>query len=379
MALGITEQAETRRPIGLVVLSVVLLVIAAWLLYDVRSRSVDTVNLPSVYEYKINQNVATEVTYTKSDYYDNKPGFGNTAYVSELTDTVKAKFHYEYQATKEANLTWTYLAVATKSAKYILGADAKDINNVWSEDERVVPAAAHTETTKSVVIDREVTVPFGSYRKIMEQYRASLQLPVTTEMQIMFSVHVTGTIDGSPIDDTRTSVVSAPLDQPIFKLTNKFEKDDKKQVAGKAAVDTQANIRNIERTAAAVVGLLGAGLLVYSLRRQIFKSAYHRELDRIYRYHDGIIIRASKPVDLTGKHVVAVESFDDMLNLEEEMKTPIVASQVSAEATRFTILSGNDAYAYTLGEVLVGEDRPEEATDFDGWTDKKPVQKRRRR
>ena len=217
---------------------------------------------------------------------------------------------------------------------------------------------------KAITLDKEVSVPFSAYREAMQQYQTSLQLPVTTEMQVLFSVHVTGTIDGSPIDDTRTSVVSAPLDQPIFKIANRFDKDDKKQVAGKAAIDTQANVRSTERIAAIIVGFVGLGAIVYGMRRQIFKSAYQREVDKIYRYHDGIIIRASKLVDLTGKRVVAVQSFDDMLNLEEEMKAPIVASQVSSEATRFTIINGDDAYAYTIGRVLVDEDKPEEAAQF---------------
>jgi len=364
MALDFSESNRERRPVGFVIVGVTLLAIAGWLLLDVRSRSVDTVNLPSAYEYKINQNVVTDVSYVKNQYYDGVPGFGNTAYVSSLTDTIKAKFHYEYQATREADLAWTYLAVSTMSAKYTLGSDGKDINNVWSKDERSIPAKVESGTVKSITLDREVSVPFSVYRDAMEQYQASLQLPVTTEMQILFSVHVTGTIDGSPIDDTRTSVVSAPLDQPIFKVANRFDKDDKKQVAGKAAIDTQASVRSIERIVAIVVGVAGLGAIVYGMCRQIFKSAYQREVDKIYRYHDGIIIRASKLVDLTGKHVVAVQTFDDMLNLEEEMKAPIVASQVSSEATRFTIINGDDAYAYTLGRVLVDEDKPEEASQF---------------
>lgn len=365
MALDFSETTHGRRLVGFMLLGLVLLAIAGWLLLDVRSRSVDTVNLPSVYEYKINQNVTTDLSYGKSEYYnDGTPGFGNTAYVASLTDTIKAKFHYEYQATREADLSWTYLAVSTMSAKYTLGSDGKDVNNVWSKDERSIPAVSQSGTVKSIVLDKEVSVPFSAYRNAMEQYQASLQLPVTTAMQILFSVHVTGTIDGSPVDDTRSSVVSAPLDQPIFKIANQFDRNDTKQVAGKAAIDTQASVRSAERVVAIIAAVLGLAAIVYGRRRQLFKSGYQRELDKIYRYHDGIIIRASKLVDLSGKRIVAVQTFDDILNLEEEMKAPIVASQVSSEATRFTIINGDDAYAYTLGKVLVDEDKPEETSKF---------------
>ncbi len=45
-----------------------------------------------------------------------------------------------------------------------------------------------------------------------------------------------------------------------------------------------------------------------------------------------------------------------MLNLEEELKVPIVASPAGGEATRFVILREDVAYIYTLGKALIDDD-----------------------
>jgi hypothetical protein len=117
------------------------------------------------------------------------------------------------------------------------------------------------------------------------------------------------------------------------------------------------NDANIDRVAQyEIYGAIGIGILalasfVYGFRKKIFKTPYQRELDKIYRYHDGIIVRASRPTDLSGKRIVAVKSFDDMLNLEEELKLPIVAASVSAEATQFMIIRDDVVYAYILGKL----------------------------
>ncbi|MGB2686710.1 MAG: DUF5305 family protein, partial [Candidatus Saccharimonas aalborgensis] len=95
--------------------------------------------------------------------------------------------------------------------------------------------------------------------------------------------------------------------------------------------------------------------IVYGMRKQIFKSAYQRELEKIYRYHDGIIIRASQPAAIAGKTMVPVQTFDDMLNLEEELKVPIVATPAGNEATRFLIVRDDIVYVYTLGKVLLDD------------------------
>lgn len=179
-----------------------------------------------------------------------------------------------------------------------------------------------------------------------------------------FTARVSGTVDGTKFNDIRVSAVTMPLDQDVYTLSTKFEKNDKKQVLTKDTKSNQELLQTAERVGAVVAMVLGVIAIMYGSKKQIFKSDYQRKLDKIYRYHDEIIIKASEPVNLHGKHVVVVQSFDDLLNIEEEMKVPIVASRISDEATRFTITHNNDAYAYTLGRVLIDEDRPESAAEF---------------
>lgn len=190
------------------------------------------------------------------------PGFGNASYVSALTDKITATYRYGYQESREANLTTTFLAVATICGKYMLGVDGREVNNVWCKDFRFVPAETKTESTKFVSIQREVKIPFAEYRRTLEGYRTSLELPIISDMQVLFSVRTTGEIDGSPIDDVRSSILTMPLDQPLYIIANKFDKSDKKKVAGKGAKDTQAQMRMIERIAAGSLSLVGIAAIV---------------------------------------------------------------------------------------------------------------------
>lgn len=89
---------------------------------------------------------------------------------------------------------------------------------------------------------------------------------------------------------------------------------------------------------------------VYGMRRQIFKSPHQRQLDRIYRLHDGIIVRIKHPVDVSDSKIDALRSFDDMLNLEEELKVPIVANEISSTTTEFMIVNSGVVYRYTLSD-----------------------------
>lgn len=59
---------------------------------------------------------------------------------------------------------------------------------------------------------------------------------------------------------------------------------------------------------------------------------------------------------MSGKRIVAVKSFDDILNLEEEVKAPIVSSEAGEHATRFMIIKDDVVYMYLLGSLSTTDD-----------------------
>ena len=196
-----------------------------------------------------------------------------------------------------------------------------------------------------------IAIPFEDYKKMIDDYRSTLQVPVNGEAMITFTVRSRGTIDGVEFNDTRTSTITIPLTQQIYQLAIKYDKEDVKQVVAAAVVSQHAVMIRYGLIATAALGVVGLALVIVGQRRRIFKTPYRTELDRIYRYHDGIIIRAKELPDLSGKRPVPVKSFDDMLNLEEEIKVPIVSCEVNEEATRFMIIRDDVVYQYLLGKL----------------------------
>lgn len=345
-------EQQARRLIGFVMLGLVLLAGAAGLLYHVHQSAVSETSLaPVAYEYTVDQSVQTGVNYFQSSFYGNTPGATNTAYVADLTDTIDASLTYTFHASRPIELTTMYSAVATVREKYVLGTDGKDISNVWSKEYPLIKPVTSTAITSDIAINPSTVLPFAEYRKLADQLKTSLALPASSEVTLTFMVHVSGKVEGTPFDDIRVSTVGMPLDQPIFKIENKFEKQEKKQVVTQAAKSNQSTLRMYEQIAAGLLAIFGVAAIGYGMRKQIFKSPYQRELDKIYRYHDGLIIKASARTDLAHKTMVPVQSFDDILNLEEELKSPIVASSAGPSATRFMIIHGDIVYVYTLGKV----------------------------
>ena len=362
MALDIDNPEHARRPLGVSIIGVFLIMLSGFVAYDIIQRQSDEVPAASAYQYRINQSIDTNLTYLKNTYFDKSPG-SNTAYVAELTDTIDATFHYTYHASDVEKLTYRYEVTASVQGNYALQGDQQKTPSVWTKQYSLIKPTTEEVSTQDIKLDPKVTIPFADYKKQAEQFRSSLNLPLNSQVVVRFTVNVTGTIGGTPFSDMRTSSVTAPLDQVIYLLSVKYDKEDAKQVVPQATKESRSTFEKYEKIIAVALGVLGLAALVFGLRKQIFKTPYQRELDKIYRYHDGIIIRASEETDLKDKQIVPVLRFDDMLNLEEELKSPIVSSPAGGEATHFMIMHGDVVYQYTLGKVLLSDERAIDTID----------------
>lgn len=357
--MSVNDQSQGQRSLGVSALGVLLLLVGGALAYlgYLTSTNATASTTPAAYEYTVKQSAEATMTYFDSSFYQGQaPSAQNNAYVSELTNTINSKFHYNYTADKSATLTTSYEVTAQLQATYALQGSTDSSSNVWQKDYPLIKRTTSTTTGMQVTLNPTATVPYAEYKQIAQQYRTALTLPTTSQVVVVFTVQTTGTVDGMPISDTRTSTITVPLEQQIYQPLIKFDKEDTKHIVpadAKAGSDRTAKAQLIGGSALAIAGL---AMVVYGLRKRIFKSAYRRELDKIYRVNDGILVRTSRPVDLAGQHVVPVRSFEDMLNLEEELKTPIIADEISSTLTHFIIAHGNVMYLYKLTDK--GDDEP---------------------
>jgi hypothetical protein len=338
-----------------VLLGVLILAVAGLLLYDHQRASTSIAPLPAPYTYTVQQAVHPTVHYNQSSFFSSTPSPTNTAYIADITKSIDAQFHYFYSGSKVTDLSYSYRATATLRSTFGTDNSPGGVANVWNRQYQLLEPTAGTKTAKTLTFDPVVQIPFADYKTDIDQFKNSFKAPLNGEMVVNFEMQVSGKVNGTPFTDTKISTITAPLDQLIYQLGVKFAKIDHEQVQPASSKRLADTINEYELPVAVLLTALGVSYVVYGFRKQIFKTPYMRELERIYRYHDGIIIRASRPTNLTGKDMVPVQSFDDLLNLEEELKTPIVASPAGANATQFMITRDDIVYVYTLGDFSMAD------------------------
>ena len=350
MPLSTARQTmKPRRSITAIIGGMILIAAAGFLFYTTIYQRPPR-EAPTNYRYAIKQGANTSVNYFDSSFFESRNQV-SAAYITELADTINATFQYEYEASEAANLEYRYDVTATINALYASTDTEEDEDakpTVWNRRFVLIEPTTEQVSGNTFKLTPSVEVPFQDYREQIEQLNTALSLSLGSEVDVQMTVLVRGEIDGQNFEDRKVAHVRAPLNQQLFAIESEYEREASGAVAsGDAGFDVRQYIPELVTGLILIVGLV---MLGYGLRTQIFRTPHQRELERIYRYHDGIIIRAKKRANLDGKNVVSVNSFDDILNIEEELKIPIVAAPNGVDSTQFIIVHGDVAYVYTLGQ-----------------------------
>lgn len=353
MALEINQRKLSGRSIGISLIGLIFIGAAGYLLYLTFQPRESSESQAPAYDYTIVQQVSNKISYMDNSFYGHSPAIVNNAYVANLTDVIDTTIHYGYSGSEDTDLTYTYNAKIQVRGTYAMKGDGEKLSNVWQKEYTIVSPVSKTVTGKKFAVDKTIQIPYAEYKAMIDQYKTTLAVPINGEAVLTFTLNVSGKVNGTRFSDKKVSTVTVPLDVQIYKLTVKYDKNTTKQVLDNRTIAEKDLIERNMTIIISVVGVIGLALVIYGFRKKIFKSPYRRELERIYRYYDGIIIKTSKQPDLSNKNVVQVQSFDDMVNLEEELKTPIVSSTTSDEATKFMIIKSDVVYVYLLGEPPV--------------------------
>jgi hypothetical protein len=347
-----SDKAPTRRPIVFVLLGVLLFAGAALLITDRLQPRTSIAPPPQTYRYSTRQSLANDVQYHQTSFFSGNPGPSNNAYLASITDTINTQLHYSFNANDATDLRYTYDATAVVHSVYGSRDGNEGAATVWSQKYTLLKPVHGTQKTASLSLNPKVEIPFTEYRQRTEQFKNAFSAPLTNEAIVTLTVRVSGKINDTPFDDRKVSTVTVPLDQQVYKLAAQYTGDDQHEVIPAQSMHLADLITRYEVAVAAVLIAGGLACTIYGIRKQIIKSPHQREVEKIYRYHNGIIIKASRPTNLANKNVVMVQSFEDLLNIEEEIKTPIIASKVSNTSTHFLITRDDIVYVYTLGDQI---------------------------
>jgi Ca2+/Na+ antiporter len=271
----------------------------------------------------------------------NKPAISNDI------DYIDVRYNYNFLGNDDSKVKYLYKIIATLVIEYENSTYGKQI--LYSKDYNLSEEKeGQFESTSSFGLSDNVKVNYKEYSEIVKKYKNEKNVNVTAHLDLKMIIENDGTLktnDTYKINDEIT--LKIPLTEKVVMITQDYKDTEKNIVEQKKEKE---NIQLIPVIIGFVTLLTSLTLLIHLSKTVIFintKSRYKKEIEKLFKEYSEILVEVSSPIEFDNFTFIDIKEFDDMIDLEEEYKSPILYyEKVKDYESWFVVIKDNFMYRY---------------------------------
>ena len=305
-----------------------------------------------LFSYNISRNVNYKVNLIENDFFESKTLEMNKTYISSLVDKINMDFTYSLYGNKKAKTRYIYQVVAVSTVRY--ASSNSDTNEpVWSKQHVVVEPKTVEINDSHFSIKENFDIDFAVYNEEVKNFKEQLRLPVVADLEVKLVVRSDMDVPG--VEDTvvESSIMNLKMDlaEDVFTVEKKFDNNSTESVL--ATTETNKEVNKPAIVIGAICVVIAVMIMLDSIRKSMKyskKSDYAIALNRILKNYGDIVAEIVSPVEIDNLNVIEVKNFDQLLDIEEEIRMPILFYEtIPDEQGEFIIVCDSVAYRYVIG------------------------------
>ena len=312
-----------------------------------NNRTVDEIE----YMYNSSNNIDYKVYLYENSFFEEEYLGMNKQYTSKLIKNISVEFINSLSVSQLSNVEYDYTVKATINGQY--QNNSNDLNtNLWTKEYILLE---ESDYNVSNVVSNEIKIPvvidFPTYQSYVSEFQKQLRLDIEASLKVELFINYRFYVLGDRVNINEVVSLNIPLSDPTFKIdTNIPEPLD--QIVF-VEVETKYNIVKIVSSVILLIGsLLGFGVIIIMALRNKKKSKYVIKLNKILKDYGDIIAETINLPNLDEQEILDIREFDDLIDIEEELKIPIIYYEQRKNKEGWFILThGKQTYRYVLKDT----------------------------
>lgn len=264
----------------------------------------------------------------------------NKSYIGKLVDKIRFSYNYVYYGDSELE----YSLTAYLTAEY---QNTNVVSNpvIMKREYKIIePTKAIKNDKNQVIIEQIADFDYPYYNQELQRIEKVISVPVKAYVDLIFK------IKDNNMGTSYNCSYSIPIGQEVFGITNKTG------MKNEADVKTEMKIEEVQCTIG-VAMMLGSLILEIQLikkaKKQKGRETYYTiKLNRILQSYGDIIVEMAEPIDLQGLQVKNVKNFEQLVDIEVEIRKPIVFYETEPKKEgEFIMIQDDIAYRYILKNI----------------------------
>lgn len=292
-----------------------------------------------------------------NDFYQDKYLDKGMQYIASLINTVNISFDYDNKYSSVVNYEYDYDIKAK-----ILVTDKYDTSKVLYEKEEVLLENKHGNGyDDDYILLENIDIDYDKYNSYVTSFKETYALDCDSNLVITMSIRNKATYNEKDITNkTSDLTISIPLTKNTIDISMNTNKVDNSL---DIAID-ESIISNkvVFGTGIVLSGLSLLSILFLIITKDSKNDIYRKEIDRIIKNYDRLIITSSQPsIDETNyKNIIRVMSIEELIDVTEISNEPIIYYEVVPdEKSYFIVLKQDTLYKLTISKAYLEKHKEE--------------------
>jgi hypothetical protein len=332
----------------LAVISLQFIVVASWVIIDCLNT--EYIEKELIVSYGVNNNVDYKVNYKSSDFFPEGYVPKGTDYLSVLINNIDINFSYEMYTSKLINTSYTYSIESLLIKNYING---ESVSELLSKSEMLVPISnQQLGKTNQIIIDENIIINYEKYNMDVLEFEDNFDIDTDSYLLLRMNIENNSNLLGlnKKIKDNRIVELKIPLGREVISISKTIDKNIQENIYEEHIINKDFNM--VLFISAILMILASLPLFIISISKLLViinVSNYVRLKRRCFRNNNDIIAEVESLPSLKNVEIIDVKTFDDLTDIEEELKHPILFNEIVKDLESwFVIMDDKFAFRYIL-------------------------------
>lgn len=289
--------------------------------------------------YNVNNNITYNINATDPSFYDENNISDSNSFPIEFIDNIDVTFINNISFNKQVDLVNSYKIYA----RIEIVDSNKEVNNViYSKNYNLLEEnnIKHNSILQNNVTNT-VSIDYKTYNEVVNKYKLKVKMPVEAKLKVIMESSNKNDI----LDNNEKLILSIPLSVNTINITKDFNKNYSDNIYEKV------ENKYVYIICSLLMILLSIFVLIFSIRNVHFNRKDYKlyKLNKILNYYEQIIVVVSNPPNINKESVLIVNEFKDMIDLNRELKQPILYYKSNVDDYGlFIIIDSSKTYVYQV-------------------------------
>lgn len=333
-------------------ITIILFFLALLFLFNIIDGLNPKTEKETYYTYKIHRDIDYKVYLKENSFFEEEYLEKDKQYTTELIDYIDIDFNYLFSGSKLTDINYKYNINAELVGEYEEGED--ELKEIWNKKYTLLDTQSINKNDSIFFnLKQNLKLNYSKYNKEANNFKTSFKLAIDAKLVVKLNIEYTGVIEdtGKKVRGVDTLYMTIPLSKSTMSITTKYDDDNKKVLT-----EETNELRDIKKVYINFALLLLVIIIYITNKNKLIidkKTNYTKTYNKIMKSYADIIVEISNLANLEDLEILDIKNFDDMVDAEEELKSPILLYEIEKnKESWFIIVNGKYAYRYILnGEI----------------------------